>query len=102
MRIETTPRKIKDVHGGLVQPVIGQVVLLILGGLMLDGGFIAAVVLIGIITHWTTVAIISIRRRNTLTNGDVLLIRYGFLLFSSSAILFYLLTCFGWYLFTKQ
>lgn len=65
-----------------VWPVIGQVFLATLAGMILDGGLTTAVVLICCVCHWIVVAIIIQRRGATqLTRGDLVLLRIGYLIY---------------------
>jgi hypothetical protein len=77
-------------RGGLVQPVIVQVVLLILSSSIFDGGFSSGLVMVGVISHWIVVALIALRRRNQLTRTDEILIRAGYVLWSALALVGYL------------
>jgi hypothetical protein len=97
----TTPKRLRDVHGGLVQPVLGQIVLCILAALMLDGGITQSLVFIGVVLHWSVVGFLALRRPHSLTKGDVVLVRYGFLLYSGSAFVLYVLAALVWMLMSK-
>ena len=83
------PNQLRDVRGGMVSPVVGQVVLAILAATVNDGNYLAGIVAIGVLVHWVVVGLITIRRRNALTRADVTLIRYGYLLYSAAATLAY-------------
>ena len=88
MRLKATcPTRLRDVRGGLVDPVIGQVILSVLAAAVFDTGACGIVVFIGATTHWAGVAMIAIRRRNNLKPLDVALIKYGYLLYTAIAML---------------
>jgi hypothetical protein len=61
--------------------LLQQGIVLILTALLLDGGQTFSSAVIALVAHWLTVIILVCRRPSSPTEGDVLLVRYGFLLF---------------------
>jgi hypothetical protein len=57
-----------------------QVVLLMLTGLLLDGGYCGRICGCAMGGYWLMVGWLALRRRNTLTKTDTVLIRSGFLI----------------------
>lgn len=80
---------------GLAFPLVQQLVVLGMAGLILDGGMILQVFSYAALAYWVCVVIILIRRRRQLTQVDRIVIRIGFLVACAiSAVL----TGFVWHL----
>jgi hypothetical protein len=60
--------------------VLGQVVLLMVSALLLDGGRCSGLCGSAMVGYWLMIGWLALRRRNELTKADTLLIRSGFLL----------------------
>ena len=60
--------------------LLQQSIVLILAALTLDGGLTLNVAVIAILAYWLAFGVIVFRRAASPTRGDVLLVRYGFLL----------------------
>ena len=60
--------------------LLQQGIVLVLAALMLDGGLTFNVAVIAVLGYWLGFGVIVVRRPSSPTWGDILLIRYGFLL----------------------
>lgn len=69
----------KDLLKGVVFSLGLQLFLLLLGCVMLDGGFFGQCVILSMAAWWAMLLIIGLARRKV-TLGDLLAIRYGFLM----------------------
>jgi uncharacterized membrane protein len=69
------------VKGGFAIPVLGQIFLLLFNSGVLDFGVTFRLTLAAVIAHWITLAIIVLRRRNSVTPGDACLIRFAFIIY---------------------
>ncbi len=56
-----------------------QIFLILLGGILLDGGMMGRIFIAATAVHWGGILLIAIRRRNRLTKGDEFYIRWGYL-----------------------
>ena len=66
----------RPIKSALVQ----QGIILILALLLLDGGLTFNMAVIAVVAYWLAFGILVFRRASSPTKGDVLLVRYGFLL----------------------
>lgn len=80
---EAYPMRLAELPGSLLQPAVGQVILLILAGMT----NLSRIVVFGAIVHWALVAYIAFRRRNALSRRDVVFIRYAYLIFGGGAFI---------------
>ena len=64
-------------HRALIQALALQVVLLILGAMVLDGGECLSAVVYSSIAYWAGLAFVVFRRPSTPTGGDLVFVRYG-------------------------
>jgi len=67
--------------------LLAQVVLLMLTGLLLDGGYCGRIYGCSMAGYWLMVGWLALCRRNTLTNTDTILVRSGFLIWLAIALL---------------
>jgi len=91
---ESYPESLRQVR--LFRPVLAQVILYIFAALMLDGGWCLCLLTFGVILYWIFVIIVAIRRRDSLTKGDVVLIRYGYVIFAAAGLIGVLLVAWSW------
>lgn len=66
--------------GPLTHGIVLQVVILMLGGLVLDGGNILLACLYSAFPFWTGVLMIAFRRGSRITSTDILFLKYGIIL----------------------
>lgn len=82
---EARRRESRIDRGYLPEVIVGQVFLYFLAGLFLDGGMVGNIVLTAIIIHWIVVGVIEehilISKNRRLTTTDIILIRFGYLIF---------------------
>jgi hypothetical protein len=76
-------------------PLVQQFVVLLMAGMILDGGMIFQIFSYAALAYWVCIAIIFIRRRKCLTPADKIVIRVGFLIACAISIV---LTEFIWHL----
>ena len=67
--------------------LVGQLLGLLFGAVLLDGGVMGRFVLVGTIAYWCVSLIILIRRYSKLTRFDLLFFQFGFLLAMLLAVL---------------
>jgi hypothetical protein len=60
--------------------LIQQGIVFILAGLILDGGLTFNAAVIAVVAYWLAFGLLIFRRANLPTRGDILWVRYGFLL----------------------
>ena len=86
--IEARPTfSLNELQSTLGWVFLAQIVLLMLPGLLLDGGYCGRVCGCAMLGYWLMVGWLAIRRRNTLTKRDTVLIRSGFLIWLAMAVL---------------
>lgn len=66
-----------------------QLGVILLASVMLDGGVLLKVVLLGAIAYWCSLAIIMVRRDMNDTKCDCVLLRWGFLVMLTIALLMF-------------
>lgn len=69
-----------DYGPAIKSAVIQQVIFLVLGALMLDGGYVGRACCVTAIAHWVAILLIVFRRPLSPTKVDLIVIRYAFLL----------------------
>jgi|GEM_PF-2732437 len=75
------PIRLKDLQPAIINSVIIQAMLLILGSLIMDTGIIFSTFLYAVIAHWVVFALIALQRRNGLTRADRVLVTWGFAIY---------------------
>jgi hypothetical protein len=73
----SAPQLSRSFVSALKTAVIVQFVLLVLTGLMLDGGWMGRLCMVAIIGHWVGIGMIAARRGSVPTSVDLLFMRYG-------------------------
>jgi hypothetical protein len=68
----------KDYKMPVVRTSVAQVIVLVLGGICLDGGFFLATSLIAVAAYWAELLIVVARHRLSPTRGDLIWASAGF------------------------
>ena len=79
--------RLSELQSPLGWVVLVQVVLLVISGLLLDGGYCSRICVGAMVGYWLMIGWLALRRRNALTKSDTILIRTGFFLWLSIALL---------------
>ena len=76
----TSPHPARSIRTELPFALATQSVVLVLASMILDGGGIAQVCFYAFAAFWGGVLVLRLHRRDALSNVDLLLIRYGYIL----------------------
>jgi hypothetical protein len=79
--------RLRELQTPLGWGLLGQGVLLVLSGMILDGGYCSLICLCAMVGYWLMVGWLAMRRRNALSSTDTVLIRAGFFLWLAVAVL---------------
>jgi hypothetical protein len=83
----TGTSRLRELQSTLGWVLLMQIVLLMLTGLLLDGGYCARIWGCAMGGYWLMIGWLALRRRNTLTKTDVVLIRSGPFIWLAIAVL---------------
>jgi hypothetical protein len=78
--------RLADLLGDLAFQLVIQALFLLLTSIVLDGGILLRNCAVAVVTHWVTILYLCLRRRNKLTWGDTMLVRWGFFFYFAIAL----------------
>ncbi len=79
-------RRLDEVKKQIIRSAVVQVLVLGLTCLILDDGACFGIALFGVTAHWISAVVIVVRRKNALTQWDVVLLQAGFVLFPAAVL----------------
>ena len=68
----------KDYKTPAIRTAVAQGIVLLLGGMMLDGGFFMAASVIAVAVYWAVLVVIAVRHPVSPTRGDLIWASAGF------------------------
>ncbi len=68
----------QDYKKPVLRNIAAQVVVLLVGGMMLDGGFFLAVTLVAVAVYWLSLVFVIVRHTSAPTRGDIVWASAGF------------------------